>query len=268
MEPIGEPVALLLGAVFALGACVGSFLNVVIHRVPRGESIVKPRSRCPRCNWSIPGWANVPIVSWIVLRACCRGCGEPISARYPLVEAITGVAFVLVVWRSLDTGVGPRVLAHWWFIASLIAATWIDAEHRIIPNGITLPGLVVGLGFAALTPGTPMIFDAALGVVVPGGLMWAISAFYEWRRGEIGLGMGDVKLVAMMGAFLGLERTFGVMVVGSLLGLIWALFLIGYRGAGRRTRIPFGPALAAAGVFFLLAPPRLVDHVYSWLRLM
>jgi leader peptidase (prepilin peptidase)/N-methyltransferase len=267
MESIGEPVAPLLGAVFALGACVGSFLNVVIHRVPRGQSIVKPRSRCPSCGWSIPGWANVPIVSWIVLRARCHGCGNPISARYPLVEAMTGAAFVLVAWRSLDSGVGPRVLAQWWLIASLIAATWIDAEHRIIPNGITVPGLVVGLGFAAFSLGSPSLGDAVLGVIVPGGLMWAISAFYEWRRGEIGLGMGDVKLVAMMGAFLGLEATFGVMVMGSLIGLVWAVFLIGFRGGDRRTRIPFGPALAAAGAFFLLAPPALVDHVYSWLRL-
>jgi leader peptidase (prepilin peptidase)/N-methyltransferase len=234
----------------ALGAIVGSFLNVVIHRLPREESLVRPASRCPACGGAIPAWANVPIVSWIALRGRCHRCRATIPARYPLVEATTALLF-LALW--LHVGPVPRLLALWALGAALIAVAFIDAEHEIIPNSITLPGIPLGLALAWLAP-PPGLLDACLGVGVAGGMLWALSAGYQWWTGRIGLGMGDVKLVAMLGAFFGLEPTLGVLLVGSLFGLAQAVIAMGLRGIDRRTKIPFGPALAAAGILHLYAP--------------
>ncbi len=247
------PPAFLVTVAFVLGACVGSFLNVVAYRLPHRESLIHPGSRCPVCWDAIPFWANVPILSFLFLRGLCRRCKTPISIRYPLVEAATAALFALLMVRWLETGSGPRLLVDWLLASALVAVTLIDADHRIIPNEITYPGIPLGLALAWLVPG-PTLLDALLGLLIPGGLLWALSAGYERWRGQIGLGMGDVKLVAMLGAFLGLSPALEIIVLGSLLGLAWGLFLIAFRGAGRLTRIPFGPALAAAGLFQLLAP--------------
>ncbi len=244
---------LLVVTSFVLGACVGSFLNVVAHRLPHGESIIRPGSRCPVCWDPIPAWANIPIVSWLCLLGKCRRCRAPISIRYPLVEAATGVLFALLMLRWLEVGPAPRLFVDWLLAATLVAVSLIDADHRIIPNEITYPGIPLGLAFAWLVPG-PTLIDALLGLLIAGGLLWALSAAYERLRGQIGLGMGDVKLVAMLGAFLGLEPVLEIIVLGSILGLAWGLFLIAFRGAGRLTRIPFGPALACAALVQLFAP--------------
>ena len=247
------PPWLLVGAAFALGACIGSFLNVVAHRLPHGQSLVHPRSRCPVCLATIPAWANVPIFSWFYLRGRCRRCDAPISVRYPLVEAATAALFVLLMLRWLEIGLGPRLLVDWLLASTLVAVSLIDADHRIIPNEITYPGIPLGLLLAWLVPG-PTLIDALLGLVIPGGMLWALSEAYERLRGQIGLGMGDVKLVAMLGAFLGLQPALEIIVLGSCLGLVWGLFLIAFRGADRLTRIPFGPALASAALIQLFAP--------------
>ena len=238
---------------FVLGACIGSFLNVVAHRLPHGESLIHPGSRCPVCWDPIPAWANIPIVSWLCLRGKCRCCRTPISVRYPLVEAATGALFALLMLRWLEVGPGPRLLVDWLLASALVAVTLIDADHRIIPNEITYPGIPLGLALAWLVPGPPLV-DAVLGLVIAGGMLWGLSAAYERLRGQIGLGMGDVKLVAMLGAFLGLQPALEIIVLGSLLGLAWGLFLIAFRGAGRLTRIPFGPALACAALVQIFAP--------------
>ena len=244
------PLAFAIGFSAALGSVIGSFLNVVIHRLPRNESLVHPRSRCPKCGDQIPGWLNVPILSWIALRGRCRCCKAPISPRYPAVEALTALLFVAL---ALLEPLGARLVAHWALAAALVAVTFIDLEHQIIPNSITFPGIALGLALSFVAP-PPGWLDAGLGVVVGGGLMWAVSAFYEWRTGQIGLGMGDVKLVAMLGAFLGVEAALGIMVLSSLLGLVYGLGYIATHGGGRRTRIPFGPALAVAGLVHLFVP--------------
>ena len=235
---------------FLFGASVGSFLNVVIHRVPQGLSIVTPRSRCPDCGWSIPGWANVPLLSYAALRGRCRGCGERISLRYPAVEALTGGLFVALLYAH---GVHARLPVDWAVVAALLAIAFIDWEHQVIPDAITLPGIALGLLLSVFLP-PPFWLDALLGVAIAGGMMWALSAFYRWRMGRTGLGMGDVKLVAMMAAVLGLQPALGILVLGSLLGLVHGVALIGLRGGGRETRIPFGPALALAGVLHLFDP--------------
>jgi leader peptidase (prepilin peptidase)/N-methyltransferase len=272
MEFLGElPRWYQLGASFVLGLCVGSFLNVVVHRVPRGESIVHPRSRCPQCGWMLPAWANVPVLSYLALRGRCANCKGSISLRYPLVELATGLLFLALTLRWLEWGLSARLFVDQGLAAALVAVTLIDWERQIIPNAITYPGTGLGLLLAWLLPppnGIPGALaglqDAVLALVVAGGSMWALSAGYERLRGRIGLGMGDVKLVAMLGTFLGLENTLAILVLGSLLGLVHAVALMLVGGASLRTRIPFGPALAAAAVFALFAPGWLPELLAQW----
>ena len=245
----GSTLTLAVSA-FALGAIVGSFLNVVIYRLPREESIVRPRSSCPHCGILIRWWANIPILSWIGLRGRCYHCRAPISLRYPAVELLCAAVFTALF---LVYGPGLRLVATWAVAAALIAAAFIDAEHKIIPNALTLPGIPLGLAVAWLAP-PPGVLDALAGLLVAGGMLWGLSAVYEWRAGRVGLGFGDVKLVAMLGAFLGLEPVLSLLVLGSLLGLVQGLVGMLASGAGRRTPIPFGPALAGAGLVHLFAP--------------
>jgi leader peptidase (prepilin peptidase)/N-methyltransferase len=252
MSEVVVSVPMLVGAAFALGACVGSFLNVVVWRLPRGESLVWPGSRCPSCRTAIPFWANVPVLSWFALRGRCRACGARISARYPIVEALTGALFagLLVVH-----GPSARLLVEWALAAALVAVTFIDLDHHIIPNEITLPGVAAGLAISVLAPslGVPWR-DAFAGVLGVAGMLWLVSWSYERFAGKIGLGMGDVKLVAMLASFLGLEAALGVLVLGSLVGLVYGVAMIAWLRTGRATRIPFGPALALAGIAFLFQP--------------
>jgi leader peptidase (prepilin peptidase)/N-methyltransferase len=244
------PRGIWLVFIFGLGAAVGSFLNVVIHRLPRRESLVRPGSRCVSCGSAVPAWANLPILGYLILRGKCVSCRAAISARYPLVEALTAVLFLslFLKWEL------PLVLVYWPLAAALVAVAFIDLEHQIIPNGITLPGIPIGLACAWLFPWTPSLLDAMLGALVVGGMMWAVAAIYERFTGRVGLGLGDVKLMAMLGAFLGLETTLGILVIGCLLGLVQGLLLMGLKRAGRFTRIPFGPALAVAGILHLFDP--------------
>src|SRR5262245_11297157 len=249
---MGEGVStpLLTSFAFALGACIGSFLNVVVWRLPRGESLVRPGSHCPACGDPIPAWANVPILSYLALRGRCRACRARISPRYPLVEALTGAAFAALV---LVHDPGPRLLVDWALAAALIAVIFIDLDHHIIPNSITLPGLVLGLLLALFAPQVRVDFrDALLGAAIFGGSLWAISAGYEWLRGRIGLGMGDVKLMAMLGAFLGVYGALVTLLVASVVCLVYGTAMIVAKGTGRYTHIPFGPALALAGLALLL----------------
>jgi len=271
MEFLGElPRWYTVGVSFVLGLCIGSFLNVVVHRLPRGDSIVRPRSRCPQCGWALPAWANIPVASYLALRGRCAHCSGRISPRYPLVELATGCLFAALTARWLDWGLAPRLFVDQGLAAALVAITLIDWERQIIPNAITYPGIAIGLLLAWLVPPPASVpgalaglSDALLALGVAGGSMWVLSAAYERLRGRIGLGMGDVKLVAMLGTFLGLENTLAILVLGSLLGLVHAGMLMAVRGATLRTRIPFGPALAAAAVFALFAPgwlPRLLER--------
>lgn len=258
---------------FAFGACIGSFLNVCIHRLPADESVVRPRSRCPRCGTAIAWHDNVPILSWALLRARCRGCAAPISARYPLVEGATGLLAVLTLWRY---GAEPIALAVFAFAAALLLVTFIDLDHRFIPDEVSLPGVLVGLG-VSLLPGGVGLADAALGALLGGGLLWLVAFGYERATGREGMGYGDVKLLAMIGAFLGWQAIPAVILVasftGSLAGLAAMLdrrgrhrlgrvrrrfgvpgVLVSLRRASRRTEIPFGPFLALGAMLVLFGP--------------
>lgn len=226
---------------FALGAAMGSFGNVLIHRLPLGQSIVSPGSRCPACGRSIRWFDNIPILSYLFLRARCRSCGSPISLRYPLVEALTGFLFAAVVWRfGVQTATVPMALFVW----SLVVITFIDLDHRIIPDVLSLPGVAVGLGISLL-PGFPGLLDSLVGVLAGAGSLFLVLFAYEKVMGEEGMGMGDVKLLAMIGAFLGWQALPVTILVSSLTGSLVGIVYARVRGEPvRKFPVPFGPFLA------------------------
>jgi|SRR5579862_263500 len=238
--------------IFILGTLIGSFLNVCIFRLPANESIVSPPSRCPACGTSVRYRDNIPIISYLLLRGRCRACGSPISPRYPAVEALTGVLFVCVLYRF---GPLPAVAVYASFVAALIVVSFIDLDHQIIPDVISLPGIAVGLALSALGYGPPLL-DSAVGVLVGGGLLWGVAIGYHAVTGREGMGGGDIKLLAMIGAFLGWKNTLVTLVLGSLGGALVGIGLILLRGDDSRVPIPFGPflALGALGALFFGDP--------------
>ena len=258
----GLPDVFVLAWVAAVGALVGSFLNVVIYRVPARRSIAYPGSRCGFCESPIRWYDNVPVISWLVLGARCRSCGVRIPARYAIVEALTAVAFVAVVLRF---GVTPHAPVYAAFVAALIAATFIDVDHRIIPDSISKPGVVAGLAVAALLPPIAgSLLPVTLRLAIAGAFLGYISLLAVAAGGRVifgreAMGLGDVKLLAMIGAFLGplsLPFVFGAA------GVTGAVFGVGHALArGRRIRggtIPFGPFLALGAVVYLLVGSELV----------
>jgi leader peptidase (prepilin peptidase) / N-methyltransferase len=242
-------VALPLAGV--LGLVIGSFLNVVAYRLPRGESLVSPRSRCPGCETPIASRDNVPVLSWLLLRGRCRHCGVRISARYPLVEAATALLYIAVV---LAAGADRDVWLGIAFVTLLVPVTLIDLDVRLIPNRILLPGAVVALGLvAALQPDD--LVEHLIAAASAGGFL-LLAALAHPR----GMGMGDVKLAGVMGLYLG--RAVGpAMLVALVSGTIVGLAIIAIKGAkeGRKTPVPFGPFLAFGGVVGLLAGDQIVD---------
>lgn len=251
----------------AFGLLIGSFLNVCIYRLPRDLSVVRPRSHCPHCGRTVAWYDNVPILSYLLLRGRCRHCGVSISARYPLVEALTGALFLVMVVRFGPTG---EALKWCVFAAIMVALFFTDWEERILPDEFTLGGTLAGLGFAWLLPlprllswlvlpadGDPRwssLVDAALAALIPAGALWALGEVYYRVRGREGLGLGDVKLVACLGTFLGLSGVVGALLVGSLAGSVLGLaFLLVKRQDARTYELPFGSFLAAAGVVAALA---------------
>lgn len=277
-----EPRAFVAVA-FVLGSLVGSFLNVVIHRLPRGESIVHPGSHCPACGNAIRPWHNVPIVGWLWLRGRCRDCGVRISVRYPLVELATAILFAIVAQRF-----GPTAMACLWmgFGAALLAAALVDVDHRIIPDEISLGGLVAGLTLAPAlrvlegAPAGAAWMHALTGAALGGGLLWIVGfaharvcaamgrRFDHWPGDDEdfprprsldywtwfpGMGFGDVKLLAMIGAFLGPVGVVETLVAASLVGLVFGL---GWAALRHGFASPFGfaPMLAAGALLALLIP--------------
>jgi leader peptidase (prepilin peptidase)/N-methyltransferase len=223
----------------AFGAIVGSFLNVCIHRLPLGSSIVWPSSACPHCKRELSWYENIPVVSFLALRARCRTCKGPISIRYPLVEALTSALFVCAWWYY---GPGPLLASRLVFGCALIVLFAIDLEHHLLPNVITLPGIVVGFAFSLLTE--PGWLASLIGLLAGGGVLYLIAVVYFWVRHEEGLGMGDPKMLAMIGAFLGWKLTLLTLMLASLTGTAVG---IGMMAAGRGTlkyALPFGCFLA------------------------
>ena len=227
---------------FIVGLCVGSFLNVVIARVPERRSIVTPGSACPRCTAPIAWHDNIPLLSFALLRARCRKCGEPISWRYPAVELITGLLFD---WAFAERGLTIDLIPALLLVAGLVAITGIDLDHQLIPDAISIPGIVVGLVASAAT-GRPGWLSSLIGILVGGGIFLLIIVA---SRG--GMGGGDMKLGAMLGAFLGWKLVLVGILVAVLAGGVLAIAVLLTRRKGRKDAIPFGPFLALGGVVSL-----------------
>ncbi len=231
--------------VFSLGACIGSFLNVCIYRIPAGLSIVHPPSRCPQCGTQIRWWQNIPIVSWLFLRGKCATCKVKISARYLLVEILTGLLFLKIF---IMFAIHPATLVFWVFAAALVTLTFIDLDHQIIPDVISLPGIILGFVTVALTPLTWS--DSILGILLGGGSLWLIAIIYEFLTKNEGMGGGDIKLLAMIGAFLGWKAIMPVIFISSCLGTLVGVPLMLRQGASGKLAIPFGPFLSAAALIW------------------
>lgn len=233
-----------------VGAVVGSFLNVVVHRVPLGESIVSPGSRCPSCGEPVKAYDNVPVISWLLLRGRCRGCGARISARYPLVELLTAAVFVAVV---AVRGFDDDLLLELPFVAALIALAAIDLDHRLLPNKIVYPLAVWGVIATLLVDADDLVEHLAAGA---GAFLFLFLAVLAYPRG---MGMGDVKLAGAMGLFLGLS-VIPALLTAFLSGSVVGLAIIAREGAAARKKaVPFGVFLALGGIVAVLAGPELIE---------
>lgn len=248
-----EPVELAMVAI--LGLLIGSFLNVVVHRVPRKESLVSPGSRCPKCGGVLRWYDNIPVASYAVLGGRCRRCRAPISIRYPLVELITAILFVA---HYVVFGWTPLLAVRLLFGASLVALFAIDLEHHLLPDVITLPGIAVGLAASAFLP--PGLTASLIGVLIGGGVLWLIGEAYYRYSGEEGMGGGDVKMLAMIGAFLGWKLVLVTLVLSSVAGSVLGLAIIAVKRGGMKYALPFGTFLALGA----LAASLIGDRIVSW----
>jgi len=227
----------LAAAVF--GAVVGSFLNVCIYRLPLRRSVAWPGSGCPHCKRRLAWFENIPVLSYVVLGGRCRTCRTPISIRYPIIELLTAFMFVVAWWLY---GPGALLVSRLVFGCALIVLFAIDLEHHLLPNPITVPGIVVGFAFSFFTD--PGWLSSLIGILVGGGILYAIAEGYYWIRHEEGLGMGDVKMLAMVGAFLGWKLTLMTLMLASVAGSIVGLSLIATRRGDMKYALPFGTFLA------------------------
>lgn len=249
----------VLLAVYAtvLGLIVGSYLNVVIYRVPRGLSTVMPRSRCPGCGNAIRAADNLPVLSWVLLGGRCRVCREPISGRYPLIEAVTGLLFLACFLRFGVSYESPAAAA---LAALLLALAAIDVEHLLLPDRITKPGIVAGILLQPLLPWARLwdgpwgaLAGGALGAALGYGVLRGISDAWYHLRKEEGMGLGDAKMLALIGAFLGWKGALLAMFAATLAGSIVGIAALRWGGQGLKTRLPFGAFLAFGGLVALFA---------------
>jgi leader peptidase (prepilin peptidase)/N-methyltransferase len=272
------PLPIACAFVAAVGSIIGSFLNVVIHRIPREQSIVLPSSKCPECRAEIKPYDNIPIISYLILRGRCRSCGVRISPRYPAVVALTAVLFAAVTWHD---GLSYALAFDLAFIAAMMALIFIDAEHMILPNVITYPGVLFALLTRLLLPYlvSPAHFDdlpqllaafpklplwavslmgAALGALIGGGSLWLMGFLWEKLRGIEAMGFGDVKMMLMVGAFLGWRLTLLTIMMGALSGSIAGIAVMIKRGRNLQMMLPFGIFLGIGSIISLLFGARII----------
>jgi leader peptidase (prepilin peptidase)/N-methyltransferase len=248
-----------LAATFVLGAVIGSFLNVCIYRIPEGISIVSPCSRCPQCGTPIRWYHNIPILSWLFLKGRCAYCGVKVSTRYLLVETLTGGLFALFFYRFAFHPVTPVVLL---LVAVLVVITFIDLDHQIIPDVISLPGIPIGFLCSFLVPWVSWQ-ESLLGILLGGGSLLTIALGYELLTKKEGMGLGDVKLLAMLGAFLGWTAIFPIIFIGSLLGTLVGIPLMLIKKADGKLAVPFGPFLAAGALIHIFFVQHF-DPIMRW----
>ena len=236
------------------GIAVGSFLNVCIHRLPLRQSLAFPPSHCPTCHAPVKPYDNIPVVSYLVLKGRCRACGAPISLQYPLIELATGVLF-LAAFLLFDS---PVLYQRLFFACAMIVLFVIDLEHRILPDVITLPGIVLGFVFSFFMP--PGWRDSLIGLVAGGGSLWLMGEAYFRFRGEEGMGFGDVKMLAMIGAFLGWRSMLLTLILGSFIGSVIGLGLIASKRGDMKYALPFGTFLAVGA----LVASVVGDQIVTW----
>jgi leader peptidase (prepilin peptidase)/N-methyltransferase len=236
-----------------VGVCVGSFLNVCIYRLPRGQSLSSPPSRCPSCERPLRWYHNIPIVSWLALRGRCAHCRAPISMQYPVIELVTALMWVLIVWM---TPVGWLLVSRLVLATALIVLFMIDLEHQLLPNAITLPGIAAGLAFSLVAPPGPT--ESVLGILLGGGVLYAIAAAYYLIRKEEGMGMGDVKMLAMVGAFLGWRAVLLTLVLSSFAGAVIGVAMMSLQKGTMRYALPFGTFLAVGALVAMLFGEQLI----------
>ncbi|MEI8139999.1 MAG: prepilin peptidase [bacterium] len=270
----------LTGLVFWFGACMGSFLNVCIYRIPREESVISPGSHCPHCNKAIHWYDNIPLVSFIILRARCRNCKGTISPRYVIVETLIAVLFVMVWLKASPNPVLAMTPVYsfaiipifWLAVFGLALGTFVDLEHMIIPDRVSLGGIVLGLTFSTLVPslqGQPNAYSgfvaSLLGASVGVGILWGIAVVGKLIFRKDAMGMGDVKLMGAIGAFLGWPAVIFTLMVSSFLGAGVGVSMILTGKKEMQSRIPFGPYIAAAALIWIVWGPTLLYAYLNWL---
>jgi len=234
---------------FCFGSIIGSFLNVCIHRIPQEKSIVTPSSHCPRCKTPIRFYDNIPIVSFIILRGRCRGCQAPISLRYPLVEFLMGFFSVILLLRY---GISPLYLIYFAFFAALTLVSFIDLAHRIIPDVISLPGIIVGVVISLFHPQLA-ITNSLIGALLGGGSLYVVASAYHLVTKREGMGGGDIKLLAMIGAFIGWKGVLFTILCSSFIGsVVGVTLMLMFSQADSKYAVPFGPFLSLGAIMYVL----------------
>jgi leader peptidase (prepilin peptidase)/N-methyltransferase len=244
---------------FIFGLCIGSFLNVCIYRLPASQSITRPRSHCPNCNELIRFYDNIPVLSYLVLRGRCRFCKERISFRYPVVEILTGL-FALVTF--LKYGITLEALIYYVFVSALIVITFIDIDHQIIPDIITLPGIPLFFLASFALPGITYI-DSIIGVFAGGGSLFLVAWIYHLVTKKEGMGGGDIKLLAMIGALIGWQGVLFTIFVASAVGTISGILVMLKARKSMKLAIPFGPFLAIGGIAYIFIGPQLIYWYFN-----
>lgn len=233
--------------VAVFGAAVGSFLNVCIWRLPEERSIVTPRSFCPACGHAIRFHDNIPLLSYLLLRGQCRDCRTRIHWRYPLVEGLAGALALFLFWKY---GLSVKFLVAFFFVSCLIVITFIDMDHQIIPDIITLPGIPIFFLAAVFVMEVPF-YEALWGLLAGGGILYLIAVTYAFLRKQEGMGGGDIKLLAMFGAFLGWKSLIFIILVSSLTAAIVGVTIMVLRGKDMKYAVPFGPFLSLAAIAYI-----------------
>lgn len=234
---------------FIFGACIGSFLNVVIHRIPEGQSIVSPPSHCPACNKPIPFYFNIPIMSFLLLKGKCGFCKTPISIRYLLVELITGLLALGIFFQFRLT---PAALFYFIFGSVLIAISFIDLDHQIIPDKLSLPGIIIFSTSCLFLPQMGF-FSVIWGILAGGGILYLVAFVYYYLRKHQGMGGGDIKLLAMIGAATGIKGVFFTLFTGSVFGTLGgvAALAMSKKTEKKQVKIPFGPFLSLGAIIYI-----------------
>ncbi len=246
--------------ILIIGLIVGSFLNVCIFRLPEGRSIVRPGSSCGACGQPVRWYDNIPVLSYLILRGRCRNCKASYSIRYPIVELLTGL-FALALW--LRFGMTVQTAVYFIFIAALLVITFIDIDHRIIPDIISKPGIPLGFAFSFIMPQLTW-FDSLIGILAGGGTLYLVIYVYFLVTGVEGMGFGDVKLLAMIGAFIGWQGVIFTIMASSLIGTVVGLAEMIRTRQGLKLAIPFGPFLATGAILYIFFGPQLIEwYLYT-----